>query len=118
MNPFRLMLVDDHRVVRRGLRSFLESFGDIQIVAEANSGEEALGLVTEWLPDVLLLDLMMPGGMDGIETARQVRTISPHTQVVVLTAHPGDERIVAALRAGAIGYVRKDAAPKTLLEVV
>jgi NarL family two-component system response regulator LiaR len=114
-NPIRLMLVDDHRVVRRGLQSFLESFPDIQIIAEAGSGEEAIKLVGERLPDVAVMDIMMPGGIDGIETTRQVRSISPHTQVVVLTAHTGDERVIAALRAGAIGYVRKDADPEILL---
>lgn len=117
-NPIRLLLVDDHRVVRRGLQSFLESFADIQIVAEADSGEQAVKLVAERLPDVAVMDLMMPGGMDGIETTRQVRATSPHTQVVVLTAHTGDERVIAALRAGAIGYVRKDADPDILLAAV
>src|SRR5574341_5808 len=103
-NPIRLLLVDDHRVVRRGLQSFLESFADIQIVAEADSGEQAVKLVAERLPDVAVMDLMMPGGMDGIETTRQVRATSPHTQVVVLTAHTGD--------------VRKDADPDILLAAV
>ena len=118
MEPIRLVLVDDHRVVRRGLRSFLEAFPEIAVAGEASSGEELLDHLEGWLPDVVIMDLLMPGGMDGIETTRRVRSITPHTQVVVLTAHTDDARVVAALRAGAIGYVRKDAAPETLLAAV
>ncbi len=114
----KVALVDDHAVVRRGLRTFLESYADFTIVGEASSGEEALRQLDRWLPDVLALDLLMPGGMDGIETARQARALSPHTQVVMLTSATDDERALAALRAGAIGYVRKDADPQTLLDVI
>lgn len=118
MDTIRLVLVDDHRVVRRGLRSFLEAFPDITIVGEATSGEEVLEKVEGWLPDVVIMDLLMPGGIDGIETTHRVRSLTPHTQVVVLTAHTDDARVVAALRAGAIGYVRKDAEPEILLAAV
>ena len=118
MTPIRVVLVDDHRVVRHGLRSFLEAFGDITIVGMANSGEEVLAQLETWLPDVIVMDLLMPGGIDGIEATRRVRTIAPHTQVVVLTAYTDDARVVAALRAGAIGYVRKDADPEILLAAV
>jgi NarL family two-component system response regulator LiaR len=118
MDTIRLVLVDDHRVVRRGLRSFLEAFPDITIVGEATSGEEVLEKVEGWLPDVVIMDLLMPGGIDGIETTHRVRSITPRTQVVVLTAHTDDARVVAALRAGAIGYVRKDAEPEILLSAV
>jgi NarL family two-component system response regulator LiaR len=114
----KVALVDDHAVVRRGLRTFLESYADFAIVGEASSGEEALRQLDRWLPDVLALDLLMPGGIDGIETARQARALSPHTQVVMLTSATDDERALAALRAGAIGYVRKDADPQTLLDVI
>jgi len=118
VDPIRVALVDDHRIVRRGLRSFLEAFPDISIVGESSSGEAVLEQVEGWLPDVIIMDLLMPGGMDGIETTRRVRSITPHTQIVVLTAHTDDERVVAALRAGAIGYVRKDAEPEILLAAV
>ena len=118
MNTIRLALVDDHHVVRRGLRSYLEAFTDITIVGEASSGEEALANVEAWLPDVVVMDLLMPGGIDGIETTRRIRSITPHTQVVVLTAYTDDARVVGALRAGAIGYVRKDAEPEVLLAAV
>jgi NarL family two-component system response regulator LiaR len=118
MDPIRVVLVDDHRIVRRGLRSFLEAFSDIAVVGESSSGEDVLEQVEGWLPDVVIMDLLMPGGMDGIETTRRLRSITPHTQIVVLTAHTDDARLVAALRAGAIGYVRKDAEPEILLAVV
>ncbi len=118
MDPIRVVLVDDHRIVRRGLRSFLEAFPDITIVGESCSGEEVMEQVEGWLPDVVIMDLLMPGGIDGIETTRRVRSITPHTQIVVLTAHTDDARVVASLRAGAIGYVRKDAEPEILLAAV
>ena len=118
MDTIRVVLVDDHRVVRRGLRSFLDAFPDIVIAGEASSGEEALERIEGWLPDVVIMDLLMPGGIDGIEATRRVRSITPHTQVVVLTAYADDVRVVASLRAGAIGYVRKEADPEILLAAV
>jgi NarL family two-component system response regulator LiaR len=118
INSIRLVLVDDHRVVRRGLRSFLEAFPDITVVGEASSGEAALEELEAWLPDLVIMDLLLPGGMDGIEATRRIRSITPHTQVVVLTAYTDEARVVAALRAGAIGYVRKDARPEVLLAAV
>jgi NarL family two-component system response regulator LiaR len=118
MPTIRLALVDDHHVVRRGLRSYLETFADIAIVGEASSGEAALEGVEAWLPDVVVMDLLMPGGIDGIEATRHIRSISPHTQVVVLTAYTDDARVLAVLRAGAIGYVRKEANPEVLLAAV
>lgn len=114
----RVVLVDDHHIVRRGLRSFLDSFDDISVIGEAANGEELLAKVEAWLPDVVLMDLLMPGGMTGIETTQKLRTVSPHTQVVVLTAFTDEARVIAALRVGAIGYVRKDAAPDLLLSAV
>jgi len=118
VDTIRVVLVDDHRVVRRGLRSFLDAFPDIVIAGEASSGEEALERIEGWLPDVVIMDLLMPGGIDGIEATRRVRSITPHTQVVVLTAYADDVRVVASLRAGAIGYVRKEADPEILLAAV
>lgn len=114
----RVLLVDDHAVVRQGLRSYLESFGDIVVAGSAASGEEALGLLETCPADVAVVDLLMPGGMDGFETIRQVRGRSPHTQVVVLSGYSDDARVLAALRAGAIGYVRKEAEPQVLLAAV
>ncbi len=114
-DKIRVVLVDDHHIVRRGLRSFLESFPDLVIVGEAASGEEALQQIEEWLPDVVIMDLLMPGGMDGIEAIRRIRALTPHTQVVALTSTTDDARAIAALKAGAISYVRKGSDPKTFL---
>ncbi len=114
----RVALVDDHRVVRRGLRSYLESFPDLEVVGEASSGEEVLRALASWAPDVVVMDLLMPGGIDGIETTRRARAAHPSVQVVALTSYTDAPRVVAALRAGAIGYVRKDADPEVLLASV
>jgi two-component system, NarL family, response regulator LiaR len=111
----RLVLVDDHHVVRQGLRTYLGSFPDLEIVGEVASGEEVLRHIELWLPDVVVMDLLMPGGMDGIQTIRRVRQLTPHTQIIALTSYTDDARVIAVLRAGAIGYVRKDAAPDVLL---
>lgn len=118
MEHIRVVLVDDHRVVRQGLRTYLESFPDLEVVGEASSGEEVLRSIELWLPDVVVMDLLMPGGMDGVETIRCVRQLTPHSQVIALTSYTDDARIIAVLRAGAIGYVRKDAAPEMLLTAV
>ena len=111
----RVALVDDHHVVRQGLRTYLESYPDMEVVGEAASGEEALRHIELWLPDVVVMDLLMPGGMDGVEAIRRIRQIVPETQVIALTSYTDDVRIIAVLRAGGIGYVRKDAAPDVLL---
>ena len=109
MNQISVVLVDDHRVVSRGVRSYLESFPDLKIAGIAANGEELLLNLDQWAPEVVVMDLLMPGGMDGIEATRKVRARSPRTQVVALTASVDEARMIGALRAGAIGYVRKDA---------
>lgn len=116
----RVALVDDHRIVRRGLRAFLESFPDLLIIGDASSGEELLARVAAgvWLPDVVLMDLLMPGGIDGIEATRRLRQAHPEVRVVVLTSYADDARVIAALRAGAIGYILKEAEPELLLGAV
>jgi len=116
--PLKVALVDDHHIVRRGLQSFLSAMPDIQVVGSAASGEQLLQEIESWLPDVVVMDLYMPGGMDGIEATRLLREITPHTQVVVLTAHTDDERVIAALRSGAIGYIRKESDPQLLLDAI
>lgn len=118
MNEIRVVLVDDHHVVRRGLQSFLDAHADIKIVGSAPNGETLLESLETWMPDVVVMDMLMPGGIDGIETTRRLRGISPHSQVVVLTAYTDDERVVAALRAGAIGYIRKESDPQILLDAI
>ncbi len=118
MSAIAVMVVDDHRVVGRGVRSYLESFPDLEVVAVAQSAEEALKQLDDCVPEVVIMDLLLPGGMDGIEATRQVRARSPRTQVVALTGSTDEARLVAVLRAGAIGYVRKDADPQVLLDAV
>jgi two-component system, NarL family, response regulator LiaR len=117
-DPTRVVLVDDHPIVRRGLQSFLKTFHDLEVVGEAASGEEALHKIEGWMPDVVVMDLLMPGGMDGIEAIKQIRALLPNTRIVALTSSPDDARVVAALRAGAIGYVRKEADPEILLSSI
>jgi two-component system, NarL family, response regulator LiaR len=114
-DPIRVVLVDDHHIVRRGLHSFLNAFPDLEVVGEAASGEEALQKIEGWMPDVVVMDMLMPGGMDGIETIKGVRKLLPNTRIVTLTSYTEDARVLAALRAGAIGYVRKEAEPEILL---
>ncbi len=113
-----IMLVDDHTIVRQGVRTFLETQPDLVVVAEADSGEEGVQLIREHAPDVVLMDLVMPNGIDGVEATRQVKQISPRTQVIVLTSYHQDEYIFPAIRAGALSYVLKDVRATELAEVV
>ncbi len=113
-----VMLVDDHKVVRQGVRAFLQTQPDIAVVAEAERGETAVTLATEHVPDVVLMDLIMPGGMDGVEATRQVKQVSPRTQIIVLTSYHQDEHIFPAIRAGALSYVLKDVEPEELAAAV
>ncbi len=112
-----VLIVDDHKVVRRGVRAFLETQPDLSVVGESESGAGALRLVEEFAPDVVLMDLVMPE-MDGVEATRQVKQISPRTQVIVLTSYHQDEYIFPAIRAGALSYLLKDAEPEELAEAV
>ena len=116
-NPISILIVDDHEVVRNGIRAYLETLPEFKVVGEAVSGEEALSLVTEYIPDVVLLDLIMPG-MDGVETTRRIKQISPRTQVVVLTSYHEDAHIFPALKAGAISYILKDMKMEKLVDVL
>jgi two-component system, NarL family, response regulator LiaR len=112
-----ILIADDHEVVRNGIRSYLETITDFHVVGEAASGEEALSQVAELIPDIVLLDLIMPG-MDGIETTRRVKQTSPRTQVVVLTSYHEDVHIFPALKAGAISYILKDMKMEKLVDVL
>ena len=117
-HPIRVVLVDDHQGARHGLQSFLKVCEDLEVVGEAASGEEVLHHIEEWMPDVVVMDLLMPGGINGIETIKQVRALLPQTHIVALTSSTDDALVGAALRAGAIGYVRKDAEPEVLLSSI
>ncbi|MDN5272420.1 response regulator transcription factor [Chloroflexus sp. MS-CIW-1] len=118
MNPIRVALVDDHKIVRRGLSAYFAAQPDIIVVGEASSGEEALQLAESWQADVIVIDVLMPGGIDGIETTRRLKRLLPQVQIIILSGYADDARVIGALRAGAITYVEKDSQPEQLLEAV
>jgi DNA-binding NarL/FixJ family response regulator len=109
-----VVLVDDHALVRRGLEQLLEASDDIQVVGQAGDGEEAIAVVTQTHPDVVLMDLQMPG-TDGVKATHDILGSLPETKVVVLTSFSDSERIIAALDVGAVGYLLKDTEPDDLL---
>jgi len=115
--PVTVMLVDDHEMVRKGARGYLDAQPDITVVAEAESGKEAVLLAREFVPDVVLMDLVMPG-MDGVEATRKVKDISPRTKIIVLTSYHQDEHIFPALQAGAISYLLKDVKAQDLVSAI
>ncbi len=112
-----LLLTDDHAIVRQGIRAFLELQPDLLVIGEADSGENAVRMAAELAPDVVLMDLVMPG-IGGVEATRQVKQVSPHSQIIVLTSYHEDEYIFPALRAGALSYVLKDVGPGELADIV
>jgi DNA-binding NarL/FixJ family response regulator len=115
--PIRVVLADDHAVVRKGIREFLEESGDIRVVAEAADGAEAVALVVEHTPDVAVLDVQMPH-MTGIEATRRIKAELPAVRVLILTAYDDDPYIFALLQAGASGYVLKTANSGELVHAV
>ena len=117
VDPITVMIVDDHEMVRRGACSYLEAQPDITVVAQAGSGEEAVRLAQEFIPDVILMDLVMPG-MDGVEATRRVKNVSPRTQIIILTSFHQDEFVFPALQAGAISFLLKDVKATDLLEAI
>jgi DNA-binding NarL/FixJ family response regulator len=116
-SPIRILLADDHAVVRAGIRQFLEHAADLQVVAEAGDGLEAQRLIEQHHPDVAVLDIQMPG-VSGIEVARWTRRSHPQVGVLVLTAYDDDPYVLAVLQAGAHGYVLKTAAPGDIIQAV
>jgi NarL family two-component system response regulator LiaR len=117
MAKIRVLIVDDHGVVRQGLQTYLELLDDIEVIGEAENGLEAVAQVRQHQPDVVLMDLLMPE-MDGSEATRQARAISPSTKVIVLTSFADDERVFPAIKAGATGYLLKDVAPGDLANAI
>jgi DNA-binding NarL/FixJ family response regulator len=107
--PIRVVLVDDHALVRAGMRSLLGSMERVEVVGEAASGEDALALARSAQPDVVLMDIAMKG-MTGLDAASRMREASPAVRVIILSMHSGEEYVLQALRAGAVGYLLKDAA--------
>jgi len=116
-NPIRVMIVDDHAVVRSGLAAFLLASEDLDLVAEAGSGAEAVRLCPQVKPDVVLMDLVMPE-MDGAATTRAIRQICPHVQVIALTSFKEDALVQGALQAGAIGYLLKNVSADELASAI
>jgi two-component system response regulator NreC len=117
MTPIKLMLVDDHEIVRAGLRMMLEVEPDLEIVAEAESGEEALERVDECMPDVIVMDVSLPG-MGGVETTRALRERYPDIPILALTIHEDERYFFQMLDAGAAGYLPKRAAPTDLVHAI
>jgi NarL family two-component system response regulator LiaR len=116
-DAIRVLIVDDHAVVRQGLRTFLQTQDDVEIAGEAADGDEAVSQVRELVPDVVLMDLVMPK-LDGIAAIREIRALSPSTKVLVLTSFADDDKVFAAVKAGAAGYLLKDVRPQELGDAI
>lgn len=112
-----LILADDHAMVRKGLTAFLSTAEDIQVMAVVESGMEAVSAAMHYAPDVVLLDLFMPD-KPAVETIRQIKKVSPRSQIIMVTSHEGDEYVVPTTQAGAISYILKDTTPEDLIIAV
>jgi NarL family two-component system response regulator LiaR len=117
VTPIRVLIADDHAVVRQGLRTFLELQDDIEVVADVADGQAALLAAEEHQPDVVLMDLVMPGG-GGVEAIRALRRARPEARVLVLTSFLDDDKVFPAVRAGAAGYLLKDVEPAELVRAI
>ena len=113
----RVLIADDHAVVREGLRGFLALQDDVEVVGEAADGEEAVAAAERLTPDVALVDLVMPR-LDGIEAIRRIRASAPATRIIVLTSFADEDKMLPAVRAGAVGYLLKDVAPQDLVSAI
>ena len=113
----RVLLADDHSIVREGLRRIVEDSGDIEVVAEASDGREAVLLVRKEQPDVAVIDISMPV-LDGLEVITQIKGESPHVPILVLTMHEEDQYVVRAIETGAMGYITKQSAPEQLVKAI
>ena len=113
----RVLIVDDHTIVRKGIKALLAEMSDVQIVGEADDGVDAIRLSKQLEPDVILMDLLMPR-MDGIDATRQITSRQPKVRVLVLTSFVGDEKIFPAIKAGAMGYLLKDSEPSELIQAI
>lgn len=113
----RVLIVDDHPVVRRGIKSLLAEEADIEVVGEAANGKEAIQKVAELLPDVILMDLVMPE-MNGIEAIRQITASHPDARILVMTSFAADDKVFPSIKAGALGYLLKDSDPEDLIRMI
>ena len=116
-DPIRVLICDDHAVVRQGLATFLDLQDDIEIAGEASNGEEAVAKAASLRPDVVLMDLVMPR-LDGIEAIRRIRAANADAKIIVLTSYADDDKIFSAIRAGASGYLMKDVSPQDLAKAI
>ena len=113
----RVLIVDDHMMVREGVMSFLDQFEDISVVGEADNGADAVEKARSLAPDVVLMDLMMPG-MDGVEATRRIKAEGPQIHILALTSFCTDDLVFSVLRAGAVGYILKDSDPRNLVRAI
>lgn len=116
--PIRLLVCDDHPIVRQGLRTFVSSCEGLSMVAEAADGAEAVRKARHLAPDVVLMDLLLPGDVDGVAATEQILAERPATRVLMLTSYTGDDRVLPAVRAGAVGYLLKDVDPAELEKAI
>ena len=116
-SPIRVLIADDHAIVRKGLRALLATEPGIEVVAEAEDGNEAVALVGRAQPDVVLMDLVMPG-TDGLEATRSILEAQPKTRILVLTSFDSDDKVFPAIKAGALGYLLKDSGPEELVQAI
>lgn len=115
--PIRVLVADDHTIVRKGIRALLSTEPDIEVVGEAKDGAEALALAQSLCPDVVLMDLVMPK-LDGIGATRQIAAKQPNTRILVLTSFAADDKVFPAIKAGALGYLLKDSDPEVLVQAI
>jgi NarL family two-component system response regulator LiaR len=116
-SPIRLLIADDHEIVRKGIRALLATKRDIQVIGEAGDGADAVAQAQTLHPDVILMDLVMPR-MDGIQATREITARQPGTRVLVLTSFAADEQVFPAIQAGALGYLLKDSGPQELVQAI
>lgn len=117
IKTLRVLLVDDHPFVREGIRSYLSDFSDIEIIGEASSGQEAVAITQQHRPDLILLDINMPG-MNGLEVVGQLRKTHPLTKILILTVHNSREYVIHVAKSGAQGYLLKESPPEELLQAI
>jgi NarL family two-component system response regulator LiaR len=115
--PIRILIADDHAVVREGLRALIEAKPDMELVGEAEDGVEAVLMARSLKPDVILLDLLMPR-MDGIEAIGEIRQENPHARILILTSFAADDKVFPAIKAGAAGYLLKDSSSQALIQAI
>jgi NarL family two-component system response regulator LiaR len=113
----RVLIVDDHTIVRKGIRALLAEIEGIEVVGEADNGQEAIAQADTLHPDVILMDLAMPK-MDGIEATRQIKASQPESRILVMTSFAADDKVFPAIKAGALGYLLKESAPEDLVQAI